>query len=404
MTAWHYKAVDRMGRAVEGNMDAPDEVAVLRHLRRDGAVPLRVSEARGSPIWHLSLSGGGETLSRQEIVDITRELSTMLGAGQDLDRALRFLVETAPGARARRVLGALRDDVRDGTALAVAMGKRGGSFSRLYVGLVRAGEAGGTLAATLERLAELLESERRLAATVRSALIYPIMLLIAAGGSIVLLLTQVLPQFVPLFEQSGAALPASTRFLIDAGDMVSRYGLAALLAVLAAVLMLRAALRLPGPRHAFDRLKLRLPVMGGVLREVMAARLARTLGSLLDNRVSLVTALGITREVLGNEAGRRAVDQATASAKSGAGLSEPFAASGLFPVRFVHLLRLGEETARLGPMALRAAEIHEERVRVMTQRMVSLLTPAITIVMGALIAGIVSSLLLAMLSLNDLAQ
>ena len=144
--------------------------------------------------------------------------------------------------------------------------------------------------------------------------------------------------------------------------------------------------------------------MGGVLREVMAARLARTLGSLLDNRVSLVTALGITREVLGNEAGRRAVDQATASAKSGAGLSEPFAASGLFPVRFVHLLRLGEETARLGPMALRAAEIHEERVRVMTQRMVSLLTPAITIGMGALIAGIVSSLLLAMLSLNDLAQ
>ncbi len=405
MTAWHYKAIDRMGRAVEGNMDAPDEAAVLRHLRRDGAVPLRVSEARGNPIWHLSLSGGGEeTLSRQEIVNITRELSTMLGAGQDLDRALRFLVETAPGARARRVLEALRDDVRDGTALAVAMARRGGSFSRLYVGLVRAGEAGGTLAATLERLAELLESERRLATAIRSALIYPIMLLIAAGGSVVLLLTQVLPQFVPLFEQSGAALPASTRFLIDAGDMVSRYGLAALLAVLAAFLLFRAALRLPAPRYAFDRLKLRLPVIGGVTREVMAARLARTLGSLLDNRVSLVTALGITREVLGNEAGRRAVDQATASAKSGAGLSEPFAASGLFPARLVHLLRLGEETARLGPMALRAAEIHEERVRVMTQRLVSLLTPAITIGMGALIAGIVSSLLLAMLSLNDLAQ
>jgi general secretion pathway protein F len=302
------------------------------------------------------------------------------------------------------VLSALRDDVRGGQTLTAAMAAQPGSFSRLYVGLVRAGEAGGTLAPTLEQLADLLERERKLAATIQSALIYPALLLVAAGGAIVLLLTQVLPQFVPLFEQSGAALPASTQFLIDAGDAVSRYGLTVLLVVLVLLLLFRALLRQPGPRLAFDRFKLRLPFVGGLLREVMAARLARTLGSLLVNRVSLITALGITREVLGNEAGVAAMDHAIPLAKAGAGLSGPLAESGLFPPRLIHLLRLGEETAQHGPMALRAAAIHEERVRIVSQRLVSLLTPAITIGMGAVIAGIVSSLLLAMLSLNDLAQ
>ena len=169
-------------------------------------------------------------------------------------------------------------------------------------------------------------------------------------------------------------------------------------------MLARAALREPGVRLAFDRLKLRIPVIGGLAREIMAARLARTLGSLLQNRVSLIPALGIVRDVLGNEAGVRAVDLATSSASGGAGLSGALGASGLFPPRLVHLLRLGEETAQLGPMALRAAAIHEESVRISTQRLVALLTPAITIAMGAVIAGIVSSLLLAMLSLNDLAQ
>jgi general secretion pathway protein F len=328
----------------------------------------------------------------------------MLAAGQDLDRALRFLVETAPNKRVARVLSSVRDEVRDGSSLSAALGRRPGSFSRLYVGMVKAGEAGGSLAQTLERMAELMERERSLAATVQSALIYPSLLTLAAIGAVTLLLTQVLPQFVPLFEQNGAALPASTQFLIAAGDAVSRYGLAALLGLLALIVIGMAALRDRSVRRGFDGLKLRLPIIGGLAREIMAARFARTLGSLLQNRVSLIPALAIVRDVLGNEAGVQAVDAAAGSASGGAGLSGSLGASGLFPIRLVHLLRLGEETAQLGPMALRAAAIHEESVRISTQRLVALLTPAITIAMGAVIAGIVSSLLLAMLSLNDLAQ
>ena len=405
MPAWRYEAIDRDGQSIRGEMDAAVEADVLAILHRDGSLPLSVRPARQGPAEFFGFAtGGNETLSPQTVTNLTRELATMLGAGQDLDRALRFLIETAPNRKAVRVLTAVRDDVRDGAPLATALSRYHGSFSHLYVGLVRAGEAGGTLALTLERLAGLMESERGLSATIQSAMIYPTLLLIAAVGAVALLLTQVLPQFVPLFEQSGAALPASTQFLIDAGKAVSAYGLIALGTLVVLLLIVRTMLRQPGPGLVFDRMKLKLPFLGALSREVLAARLSRTLGTLLDNRVSLVAALGITREVLGNRAGVAALDHATERAKSGAGLSAPLSESGLFPVRLIHLLRLGEETAQLGPMAVRAAAIHEDRVRIVTQRLVSLLTPTITILMGAVIAGIVSSLLLAMLSLNDLAQ
>ncbi len=405
MAEWRYEAIDRAGRAINGVMEGADEAAVLQRLRRDGALPLSVVPAGGG-MWGAlgGALGGGDALTSQEVTNITRELATMLGAGQDLDRALRFLVETAPNRRAHRVLDALREEVRNGASFAVALGNHKRSFSALYVGLVRAGEAGGTLAPALERLADLMEKERALTATVKSAMIYPTLLTLAAIGAVTLLLVQVLPQFVPLFEQSGAALPPSTQFLISAGDAVSHYGLWALLGLLMAGVAIRAALQQPAARLGFDRLKLRLPVIGGLSREILAARLSRTLGTLLDNRVSLITALTITRDVVGNAAGTEAIDRATASARGGDGLSASLAGSGLFPPRLVHLLRLGEETAQLGPMALRAAAIHEESVRIATQRLVALLTPAITIGMGLVIAGIVSSLLLAMLSLNDLAQ
>jgi general secretion pathway protein F len=400
MRAWSYIALERSGRTVSGSMEAADEASVAQRLRRAGSVPLGITAVRRGPF----VGGRGDVLSRRELAYLLRELATMLGAGQDLDRALRFVVESATAPRARRVLGALRDSVRDGSPLAAAMAEHPRSFPRLAIGLVRAGEAGGTLAATLERLAVLMERQQALTATIQSAMIYPTLLLLAAIGAVVLLLTQVLPQFVPLFEQSGASLPASTRFLIDAGDAIGNDGPAALVGLAALVLAARLVLRRPAARLAFDRFKLRLPVLGGVLREVLAARLCRTLGTLLQNGVALMPALAVVREVLGNTAGVAALDRAAEAAKGGGGLSGPLGQTGVFPPRTVHLLRLGEDTAQLGPIALRAAEIHEEATRTITQRAVALLTPAITIAMGAVIAGIVSSLLLAMLSLNDLAQ
>lgn len=410
MAAFRYLAIAPTGELSRGVMEAPNEADVVARLRRQGSIPMRAepdragSSALAGLLRLVPTSGGGPALGRQELTNVTRELAVMLAAGQDLDRALRFLVDTAPKARVAGVLGQVRDAVRDGSPLAAALARQPRSFPPLYVGLVRAGEAGGALAATLERLAGLMERERALAATITSAMIYPALLTVAAVGAITLLLTQVLPEFVPLFEQAGAALPRPTQILIAVGSGVSTYGLYALFASVLLVIAAREALRRPGPRLLADRLTLRLPLLGGLAREVLAARFTRTLGTLLINGVPLIGALGMAKEALGNLAGAAAVEQAAAKAKDGAGLAGPLDAAKLFPIRTIHLLRLGEETAQLGPMALRAAEIHEEKTRIGVQRLVSLLVPGITIVMGLAVAGIVSSLLTAMLSLDDLAR
>ncbi len=406
MPAFRYVAIDPAGHIVRGVMELLSEADVVDHLQRQGNLPVRAEPAaRASflaslPSWRIGQTG----LRKQEVADMTRELAIMLAAGQDLDRALRFLIETAHRARARGAIEQLRASVRDGSSLAAALGQYPNSFSRLYIGLIRAGEAGGTLAPTLDRLATLLERQRNLSATVASAMIYPGLLMAASIGSITLLLTDVLPQFVPLFEQNGAALPRPTQILITVGALVSSYGPYGLLILATLLLAARQALRRPGPRLVVDRLILHLPIVGNLAREVLAARFSRTLGTLVLNGVSLIAALGIVREVVGNLAAIVAIDQATVSARSGSGLSRPLGESAIFPLRTVYLLRLGEETAQLGAMALRAAEIHEQATRIGVQRLVSLLVPAITILMGLAIAGIVSSLLLAMLSLNDLAS
>jgi general secretion pathway protein F len=404
MARFRYTAIDPSGQTVRGEMEAGTEAEAVRLLQREGKLPLRAAPAGGSTLDGLFRLDQRGALRPQETAELTRELAVMLATGQDLDRALRFLAETAPGARVRLVVERLREAVRDGGALATAMAKEERSFPPLYVGLVRAGEAGGTLAPTLEHLAGLLERERRLAATIKTALVYPALLLVAAIGAIVLLLTQVLPQFVPLFEQNGAALPGSTRFMIDAGAFLGQYGLALLVGLGLAILAAGQALRRPGPRLWTDRMILRLPIVGSLAQEALAARFTRTLGTLLLNGVALLPALAIVPMAIGNREAMRAVDLATLSARGGAGLARPLGETGVFPVRTIYLLKLGEETAQLGHMALHAAEIHEERTRQGTQRLVALLVPAITIVMGAAVAAIVSSLLLAMLSLNDLAQ
>jgi len=404
MARFRYTAVAAGGDVVRGEIEAADEAEAIASVQRQGHLPLA---AHPAAFWRDGLRGvqfgGGAHLSRQDVANVTRELAIMLGAGQDLDRALRFVVTTAPNARIRRVMDTVRAAVRDGAALATALGREPRSFSRLYVGLVRAGEAGGALGTTLQRLAVLLERERSLASSVTSALIYPALLTVAAVGAIALLLTQVLPEFVPLFEQNGVALPRPTRILIALGDAVSAYGPSALLAIPLLLLAARQALRRPALRLLADRLVLHLPLFGGLLREALAARFARTLGTLLDRGMPLVGALQVAREALGNRAAAEAVAAAAQRAKGGGGLATALGETGIFPVRTTHLLQLGEETAQLGAMALRAAEIHEEATRVSVQRLIALLVPAITLLMGAAVAAIVTALLLAMLSLNDLA-
>lgn len=406
MPSFRWSAINPGGDVARGVMEAPDRATVVERLQRQGQVVLRADPADGRRGWadllqiELRRSRG---LDKTTLGEITRELAIMLAAGQDLDRALRFVVESTRNARARVILGSVRDKVRSGSSLAAALAGEPRSFSKLYVGVVRAGEAGGTLPATLDRLATLLERERSLSANLRSAMIYPALLITAAIGSIFLLLDYVLPQFTPIFEQAGAELPTATRTLMTLGTVIGAGAPWLLIALLACGVVVRQLLARQAYRLKFDRMVLHLPVVGGLMRETLAARLTRTLGSLLQNGVPLIPALGIAKEAVGNLAAAAAVEAAAVGAKSGAGLARPLAEAGLFPSRTIHLLQLGEEAAQLASMALKAAEIHDEQARLMVQRLVALAVPMITIAMGLAVAGIVSALLTAMLSLNDLA-
>jgi general secretion pathway protein F len=405
VTAFRYTAIGPGGERLGGIMEAASEADVIARLQRQGSMPIRAEPAGSTSRWTAMLAldlGRGRGARKQDVANLFRELATMLLAGQDMDRALRYTQETAPG-RVRGIVTGLRDAVRDGSALSVAMSRYPATFPAIHVGLVRAGEAGGNLGSTLSGLADLLERQRALAATVTSAMIYPAVLLVAMIGAVALLLTQVLPQFVPMFEQSGAALPVSTQWLIAAGNLIQNDGLWLLLGVLLVFLMGHAALRQNRIRLMLDRMILSLPVLGGVMREIVAARFTRVLGTLLQNGVALIPALVIVQEAVGNRIVRRAVERASLAARGGAGLTAELESGNVFPPRTIHLLRLGEETAQLAAMALRAADIHEERTRLATQRLTAILVPVMTILMGIAVGGIVASLMTAMLSLNDLA-
>jgi general secretion pathway protein F len=407
MPRFLYQAIDATGQVQRGEMEAASEAELARRIQAQGSMLLRTYlpswRAKAAGLFTLEL-GTRRGLGKKAVARLTRELAVMLGSGQDIDHALRFMVSTAGDAASRVLLEDLRDRVRGGKSLASAIAAHPATFSRLYIGLVRAGEAGGTLGPTLANLSDMLERERKLASTIQSAMIYPLVLIIASIGSVVMLLTWVLPQFAPMFAEAGAKLPAATRFIMAAGDVVRAYGLWFLAAAAAAGLAARALVRLPAYRHQLDRLLLKLPIVGSLIQQVEASRLTRTLGTLLANGVGLLAALSISRQVLTNSLAVAAVDDAVARAKEGEGIAGALAQGGAFPPHAVHLLELGSETGRLADMALRAAEIHEEQVRTSVQQLVSLIVPAITIGMGAIVAGIIGSLLVAMMSLNDLAS
>lgn len=409
VTRWTWRALTSEGTITAGEMMADSEAQVLGRLKRQKLRPLQVMPATRSGLFHAGLTSWlGErrnaALRPAELSDFTRQLSTMLGAGLDLDRSLRFLSETSPNPRITKVIGRIRDRVRDGGSFADALESEPRSFSRLYIGLVRAGEAGGALQDSLLRLADLLERERKLSATVQSAMIYPAVLLVASIFSIVLLLTHVLPQFVPLFEDSGAQLPTITRIVIAAGDFLTAWGAYLLIALFVGIFVARGAMERPSVRMTVDRLMLRIPVLGTLVREIMAARLTRTLGTLMRNGVPLVGALRITEGVITSRPGAACVAEATRVVREGGSLANALERAKIYPVTMTHFLQVGEETAQLAPICLKAADIHEEASRVTIQRLLAILVPAITIIMGLLVAGIVSALLLAMLSLNDLAH
>ena len=383
-------------------MDAASVEDVIQRLQEQGNVPLEAGDAGGGG----ALLGGlrRKSLAGSALVEFTSQLGILLHAGLPLDRALQMLLELPEGERARHVVERVRDRVRGGASLSHAMEQEYGVFPKLYLSMVRAGEAGGALDAALARLADYLERARKLRESVIGALVYPAFLLFGVLGSLVLLLAYVLPQFVPIFHDMNVQIPLITRVLMAIGTFLHDWGLLVLAALVVAGLWAAGRMRDPETRRAFDARLLRVRVFGPLLLKVDTARLMRTLGSLLKNGVSLLAALGIARQVVSNRELSEQLEPAIESVKGGDSLSHALSMHTSFPKLAIQITMVGEESGTLDDMLLRAADTYDGEVKSAIDKMLSALVPVLTIVMALLVAGIMLSILLPLLSLTGSIQ
>ena len=411
MGRFRYRAVAASGELVQGEMAAASQATVIERLRGQGHLPLAADEiaAGAGRARRLSFAQwlrqpilGAARVTRRDVAIMTRELATLLEAGLTLDQSLKLLIELAEGEPLEGLLADLLERIQGGSSLADALAQHEKLFPRVYVSMVRAGETGGALREVLSRLARYLDEAEALREQVKSALIYPVLLLILAVVSIVILLTVVLPQFTPLFENAGAKLPWLTRAVILVGDGVQHYWWLMLAVVLGATWLARRQLRQPARRAQVDRWLLRVPLLGELLAKIDTARFARALGTLLANGVPPLTALAIVQDALTNATLRRALADAATAMKDGGGLAAPLGRAGVFPRLAVHLLGVGEESGQLDPMLLKIAEVFDRDVKSTIERLMALLVPALTIVLGAIVAVIITSVMMAILSAYDL--
>jgi general secretion pathway protein F len=402
MPLFEYKAVAPSGETVQGTMEAASLDLVVLKLQEAGNIPL---DARESGSGGFGLSGlrlGRRGMSAREVGEFTQQLSTLLGAGLPLDRSLQVLLDLAESDRVKRTVAEIRDRVREGGSLSEALEEQHGAFNRLFVNMVRAGEVGGTLDVTLARLTEYLERSRELKDSVVSALIYPVLLLVLAAGSLILLLVYVIPQFTPIFEELGGDLPLITKIVLAVGSVLQNFWWAIAGLVALVVFQFRRMLADAEKRFAWDARVLAMKWVGDLVAKMETARLTRTLGTLLTNGVPLLSALSIARNVITNTVLRQDVVDAAREVKTGGGLARNLAKGGRFPRLALQMISVGEETGQLDSMLLKVSDTYDVEVRNTIDRLLSVFTPVVTLLLAVLIGTIVLSVLVAILSINDL--
>lgn len=390
---------------IAGEMDAPSYLAVIAHLQDLGHLPIEAAPTKGGGIETLLQKDifGSRNPSKAELAFVTHELATLLQAGLPLDRAFEVMIDLAETKRMRKLLSDTLERIRDGASLSDALRKNGDIFPGSFLSMVSAGEAGGALETTLLRLAEFLEKSAAVTETVKSAMVYPAILLAVGTGSIVTIITVVVPEFKPLFENAGAKLPTATRMMIAAGDFLGENWWTLLLSAIAIVGAVILALRQPAVQIKRDALTLKLPIFGDLIAKTETAGFARTLGTLLKSGIPLPSSLTIARDTFRNQTLGKAIEEVTISLKEGDGLAGPLTKTELFPPLALHLMKVGEETGKLEDMLVRLADIFDRDAQRKVSRLLTLLVPAITILFGLIIAGIIASVMVAVLGLNDLA-
>lgn len=402
MAAFDYVAVDAAGRTVSGALTAADEVAARSLLSRRRLALLEITPARVVGRAETAARPGGK-LNAKTLALTTRQLATLISVAP-IEEALRTLALQADRVAVRRVLEGVHAGVMEGRRLSDAMSRQGQAFPPLYRAMVSAGEQSGALQPILERLADGLERDQQVRGKVITALVYPCVLAVVALGVIGALMTFVVPKVVDQFDSMNQTLPLLTRLVIGVSDLMRNWGWLVLvvLAVLAAAGVV--ARRRPEVRMTMDRAVLRLPLVGRLTRDLHGAKMARTLSTMIAAGLPVLEGLTITARTVSNRALRQATEAMADAVREGGGLSAAMRRADVFPPILVYMTASGESSGRLEPMLERAADYLEREFSTFTAVMLSLLEPAIIVVMGGVVALIVLSILLPILQINTLAM
>ncbi|PBP88684.1 type II secretion system protein GspF [Pseudomonas syringae] len=398
MSLFKYRALDAQGAPQNGTLEARDQDAAIAALQKRGLMVLQV-DAAGMGGLRRALGSG--LLNGAALVSFTQQLATLLGAGQPLERSLGILLKQPGQPQTKALIERIREQVKAGKPLSVGLEEGGSQFSPLYISMVRAGEAGGALESTLRQLSDYLERSQLLRGEVINALIYPAFLVVGVLGSLALLLAYVVPQFVPIFKDLGVPIPLITEVILNLGQFLSDYGLAVLAGLIALIWGMAIRMRDPQRRERRDRRLLGIRVIGPLLQRIEAARLTRTLGTLLTNGVALLQALVIARQVCTNRALQAQVEQAAESVKGGGTLASAFGAQPLLPDLALQMIEVGEQAGELDTMLMKVADVFDVEAKRGIDRMLAALVPALTVVMAGMVAVIMLAIMLPLMSLTS---
>lgn len=399
-----YRATDISGSLIEGSMEARDERTLVAKLQEMGYYPISVGNpvSDASSAGRYSLRAFSCRVSGRDVLRLTRELSNLLEAGLPLDRSLSVLADLESSAEFRKVILDILKGIQGGSTLADCLERHKGVFSEIYISTVRAGEAGGSLEAVLERLGRFMDQTQKLKDDITSALLYPLLLTVVGGGAVLVMILFVIPRFSVIFEDMGGVMPLPTRMLLFASEGLLSYWWAALLLFTLGLFELKRRSKTEHGRLSIDRIRLGAPVLGPVLRKAVISRFSRTLGTLLQGGLPILDALRIAVNTMGSPVMARSIEPVIEGVRRGRGMTLPLKEAGSFPPLAVQMLTVGEETGRIDEMLIRLADNYDREVATAMKRGLALLEPAIIFLMAVVVGFIVISLLLAIFSMNDM--
>ena len=390
---FNYRAVDVTGSVVEDVANAENEDAVILMLRGKGYTPISIKEKVQSK--EISFGNSGK-LNLKDVISFCRQESIMLKSGMDLNRSLDVLAKQSKSKKLRKNLFHLSDSVKKGTELSKSMENQGNAFPYLLKRTVQAGEMSGQMAEIIEKMAVHYEKDMKLRRKIRGAMMYPIVLAIIAVIAVSILLIKVMPGFVSMFEGVGMELPALTRFVMGLSSFLVHNWIWILLVLFAVVFSIRVALQQKDIRIAWDKIKLKLPLIGTNVGKIVTARFTRTLSTMLYSGIPMIQALRAAGETTGNKFVESKIEESVEGIEKGMGMTAQLAATNIFPPMMLSMIGIGEESGRLDEMLETTADYYDEEMEVALESLVTMLEPLLIVIMGVVIGTIVVAMYLPM--------